>query len=421
MRVDRGSSVNHARPSEWGRNEERESEGAGNAGFRNHYVTLGVPKRASKQEIKAAFRRLARKCHPDVSHHHQSTQAFRAILAAYEVLSNDQQRQQYDFTLAPEETATGPYRTQPTHFYWGPHGHPSAAAAATTSASAGAAAAAAASESAPYSSAAFPRDTGDWWVPPSTSYRPGTRSSAYSASASASSANSSAEEAGAAEDSHQDSASFFRWPLNYSQVKSGVRRQRRAAHSQAQAQSDARFYRASAAYGSHTTHDEQQQQQQQQQDGGRWEQWETQQRHTRRSHSHSHSHSYREAYDKQRRGGNRTHPRHRSDDRADEWDRSRWQEEEEEGAEGRHPSLEPFTLPLSFSRVFLGPWVADARRFALYRLRSLFPGGLRSVSSALSLSFALFLLFSCAVAFGSERLLGVLAFALMWGTSAGTR
>ncbi|GJP59733.1 hypothetical protein CLOP_g15107, partial [Closterium sp. NIES-67] len=127
---------------------------------------LGVPRRASKQEIKAAFRRLARKCHPDVSHHHQSTQAFRAILAAYEVLSNDQQRQQYDFTLAPEETATGPYRTQPTHFYWGPHGHPSAAAAATTSASAGAAAAAAASESAPYSSAAFPRDTGDWWVPP---------------------------------------------------------------------------------------------------------------------------------------------------------------------------------------------------------------------------------------------------------------
>jgi DnaJ-class molecular chaperone len=65
--------------------------------FRDYYATLGVPKTASEKEIKQAFRRLARKHHPDVNPGDRSAEArFKEVNEAYEVLGNSETRRKYD-------------------------------------------------------------------------------------------------------------------------------------------------------------------------------------------------------------------------------------------------------------------------------------------------------------------------------------
>lgn len=63
---------------------------------RDYYDVLGIPKTASGDEIKKAFRRLARQYHPDVSQEANAEARFKEINEAYEVLSDDQKRQRYD-------------------------------------------------------------------------------------------------------------------------------------------------------------------------------------------------------------------------------------------------------------------------------------------------------------------------------------
>jgi len=64
---------------------------------KNYYDLLGVRKGASDKEIKQAYRRLARKYHPDVNAGDKSAEAkFKEINAAYEVLSNKDNRKKYD-------------------------------------------------------------------------------------------------------------------------------------------------------------------------------------------------------------------------------------------------------------------------------------------------------------------------------------
>lgn len=63
---------------------------------RDYYDILGVSKDASKDEIKKAFRKLARKYHPDVNKSPDAAEKFKEITKAYEVLSDSQKRQQYD-------------------------------------------------------------------------------------------------------------------------------------------------------------------------------------------------------------------------------------------------------------------------------------------------------------------------------------
>src|SRR5215216_7586654 len=63
---------------------------------RDYYEVLGVPRDAPEQEIKKAFRRLARRLHPDVSEEPDSEARFREVSEAYEVLSNTETRQLYD-------------------------------------------------------------------------------------------------------------------------------------------------------------------------------------------------------------------------------------------------------------------------------------------------------------------------------------
>ncbi|BAT84926.1 hypothetical protein VIGAN_04240600 [Vigna angularis var. angularis] len=68
-------------------------------GGQNHYAVLGVARNATAVEIKRAYRLLARKYHPDVSKDPHSEELFKSIRHAYEVLSNEATRVQYDQEL----------------------------------------------------------------------------------------------------------------------------------------------------------------------------------------------------------------------------------------------------------------------------------------------------------------------------------
>jgi len=60
------------------------------------YETLGVSENASADEIKKAYRKLARKYHPDINKDESAVDKFKEINAAYEVLSDDAKKAQYD-------------------------------------------------------------------------------------------------------------------------------------------------------------------------------------------------------------------------------------------------------------------------------------------------------------------------------------
>ena len=60
------------------------------------YETLGVSKNASADEIKKAYRRLARQNHPDINKEKGAEKKFKEINAAYEILSDEKKRAQYD-------------------------------------------------------------------------------------------------------------------------------------------------------------------------------------------------------------------------------------------------------------------------------------------------------------------------------------
>ena len=63
---------------------------------RDYYEVLGVSKTASKDEIKSAFRRLAKKYHPDISKEENAEEKFKEVQEAYSVLSDDNKRKAYD-------------------------------------------------------------------------------------------------------------------------------------------------------------------------------------------------------------------------------------------------------------------------------------------------------------------------------------
>jgi len=64
--------------------------------YKDYYKVLGVSKDADEKQIKAAFRKLARKYHPDVNKDADATVKFKEINEAYEVLSDPQKKQRYD-------------------------------------------------------------------------------------------------------------------------------------------------------------------------------------------------------------------------------------------------------------------------------------------------------------------------------------
>ena len=65
--------------------------------YKDYYSILGVPKNASQDEIKKAYRKLARKHHPDLNKvDPQAEQRFKDINEANEVLSDAEKRKMYD-------------------------------------------------------------------------------------------------------------------------------------------------------------------------------------------------------------------------------------------------------------------------------------------------------------------------------------
>lgn len=63
---------------------------------RDYYEVLGVPRNATAEELKSAFRRLARQFHPDVNKAADAEERFKEINEAYAVLSDDEKRAAYD-------------------------------------------------------------------------------------------------------------------------------------------------------------------------------------------------------------------------------------------------------------------------------------------------------------------------------------
>jgi DnaJ-class molecular chaperone len=73
-----------------------------NSDNRSHYSTLGIPRNASQEEIHEAYRRCAKKFHPDSGGVETNQEKFLCITEAYETLGNEKKRRNYDYSLENE-------------------------------------------------------------------------------------------------------------------------------------------------------------------------------------------------------------------------------------------------------------------------------------------------------------------------------
>ena len=64
--------------------------------FKDYYAIIGVPEDASAEEIKKAYRALARKHHPDLNKDEDAEERFKELGEAYEVLKDPAKREEYD-------------------------------------------------------------------------------------------------------------------------------------------------------------------------------------------------------------------------------------------------------------------------------------------------------------------------------------
>src|SRR5258706_3688862 len=64
--------------------------------YKDYYAVMGVDRAASAEEIKRAYRKLARKYHPDVSKERGAEEKFKELGEAYETLKDPQKRAAYD-------------------------------------------------------------------------------------------------------------------------------------------------------------------------------------------------------------------------------------------------------------------------------------------------------------------------------------
>ena len=92
--------------------------------FKDYYGVLGVEPSAGDAEIKTAYRRLARKYHPDVSKEAGAEEKFKAVNEAYEALRDPAKRKAYDQLRAGGYRPGDQVRPPPGGFQRGPGGQP---------------------------------------------------------------------------------------------------------------------------------------------------------------------------------------------------------------------------------------------------------------------------------------------------------
>ena len=84
--------------------------------FKDYYEVLGVKPDAKDADIKSAYRRLARKYHPDVSKESGAEEKFKAVNEAYEALKDASRRQAYDQLRAGGYRAGDEFRGPPPNW-----------------------------------------------------------------------------------------------------------------------------------------------------------------------------------------------------------------------------------------------------------------------------------------------------------------
>lgn len=80
---------------------------------RDYYVVLGIKRTADPASIKQAYRRIAKRFHPDKSQSEETTDRFLEARAAYETLSDAEKRRNYDIAISGRKKARPPHPRRP--------------------------------------------------------------------------------------------------------------------------------------------------------------------------------------------------------------------------------------------------------------------------------------------------------------------